>query len=266
MKRSFGNPLILTILISTNLIAFTSCKKYDSTGNNTEKLRVYIETLYQGNISSWIRNTDTFQLSYDANDRLISAVSQPGGNNAQYHCTYNGSSSIIIDLIYAGGAIQKKWVQYLNTNGLIDSSLFIGPYAGGSGSPDDTVLFRYTYNVLNDLVEQNDYIYSTTGGYFLYKKIQYTYDAAGNVVAMDEFDPAGMLFRSEYWTYTNYPYRMILPMESNWPHPKMINLPSGHSYNGVYYHSETYTFDNQNRLSTAITSGGDSMVRKYSYW
>ncbi len=106
----------ITIFAALVILAAPSCQKdyTPQTGQSTKtKLKTYIEDASKTPYNS----IDTFNISYDASDRIIS-VSNSGGSGFYY--TYT-ATSYTMDLILAG-QLNIRDISYINSDQLVDST------------------------------------------------------------------------------------------------------------------------------------------------
>jgi hypothetical protein len=223
----------------------------NNNNNNTDfKVRKYREdftSLTSGNFSQ------TFIVTYDASNRLISLVDSADASTKQVF-TYN-INTYTMDFFNAG-ALMIHEDFFLNSLPLIDSTSQYSNFG-------DTTLEKNTFDASNHLTEVKEYDYTTAGGPQLNGIIQYGYDTNGNVI--EETDNSA----ASHTTYEYYPDLNTIEVGKPYE-PRNKNLTKkaiitdGSGTTTVLY---TYTYDNLNRVVTQTEAydNGDTVVKTYTY-
>ena len=251
MKKSI--PQLAVILC---IILFTSCQK-DVDGDPitvTDKVKTYTEDITSGSIGN---SVTTYNLSYDASDRIISIISASAPGN-KFLFAYNSASTYAMDIYSSNIRVIHEDVS-LNSNSYPDSTFQYN-------NTGDTTTEKNVYNGNNQLIKLYEYDYSKITGSDLWNVTNYTYDANGNLLKAEDTD-------TNIDTYEYYPDLVyISPLIEPYSHPKKHNLVKKHTLtsNGYIVGSATYTytFDSNNRISTekAVTSDGSIILKTYTYF
>jgi len=248
---------ILSAIVTVSTIVFLSSCQKDAGGDlpaSTDKVKTYTEDV----TSSFVGHTvTTFNLSYDASNRIVSLVSASDpGNKIIY--TYNSANSISSDL-YSAGALQIHEDVYLNNN-RIDSTYQYN-------NDGDTTTEKYLYNSSGDWTKSYEYDYSKVTGSDLYNTITYTYDGNGNQLKAEGTDTNVETY--EYYADQVYIHPLIGPALI--PSVKH-NLIKTHTITSNGYPvgtlTFTYTFDSSNRISTekGVADDGSVIIKTYTYY
>jgi hypothetical protein len=257
-KVSF--PLTGFILI---LILFVSCQKQldieiptgGGGGGNTIKLKTYIEDINGV--------ADTFNVAYDANDRISSITHVPPGEG-KFAYQYNGTTSISLE-IYEGIGNTNLTIHesyYLNSNQKVDSSFQYN-------DTQDTSSAKFIYNQAKVLTEAKYYENDAAGKAVLKTIEKYTYDATGNVSTTVVRNALNNIISTTSFTYNNIPYNIgLVPANLM---PPNLNLPLTEvERNAVNVETSRltheYTFDAQNRvIAEKLNQDGLIYWKYYSY-
>jgi hypothetical protein len=250
MKKNIAN---LAALI---LIVITSCQKEPSVDlpSVTNKVKTYTEAITSSSIGN---SVTTYNLTYDANNRIISMVSAADpGNKVVY--TYASANTILSDL-YAGAVLGIHYEGYYNNNRL--DSVFQYNDTGDSSTE------KHIYNSAGYLVTSYEYNYSKLSGSVLENTIQNTYDASGNQLKSEGTDTNVETY--EYYEDKVYVHPMIGPAIIPVVKHNLIKTHSVTS-NGFPAGTETitYTFDSNDRISTETSTidDGSVVVKTYTYF
>jgi hypothetical protein len=256
MKLHFKNSLPAFACI---LLIF-SCKKNDPVqeNNTSDKVKRYTEVV--SNFSTV--SGDTFNVSYDNSNRLVSLISPTSGNQFLY--TYNGNSSYVLD-IKNGALLVIHGVFYMNANLLIDSAFQYN-------NTNDSTTMKFVYNAGKQLIEQRTYGYSLPAGAVLFRKNSYTYDVNGNVLKDTETGSTGGTNFVKTYTYTNVT-GTTFSLATIYTPVLYKKLPATTS---VYYPGSnttvtsdyTYVYDAANRVTkeTITNSAGNFVTRRFEYY
>jgi hypothetical protein len=209
------------------------------------------KTYTENYTSSAGHDSITFNLSYDANGRLISMISASSPGD-KFIYQYSGNT-ITLDL-YNANALNIHANYFLNPYNYIDSSFQYN-------DTKDTSTEKYLYNTNKQLVTLKQYDYSTTGGSTLWETTNYSYDSNGNLIK--EANSTGTI---------TYQYSSLLntlsigfdflPTSKYFP-GKTIYTSSGSTVTAVH----TYTFDSSNRLTSEkiVADNGEILIKSYTY-
>lgn len=246
------NHIIQFTLIAF-VILFSSCGKKDNPepNNNVSKVKTYTEEISSPSYSSSV----TLNLAYDADNRIIDIASAASPED-KFLFTYNSSDNYSMD-IYSSGIIEIHEEFFLK-NSYLDST-------AQYNNSKDTLTEKYFYNASNQLIKKLEYEYYT--GPHLTNTINYTYDAAGNMIKSTDTDHNVDTY--EYYSDLVYVLPQIMPFFNS---QKKANLIKTHTLtsNGYLVASTatTYTFDNNNRISTIkeIADDGTISTKTFTYF
>lgn len=244
--------LSLNFFIGLSCLLFFSCKKDNSTNNNSSGARP--KTYTEDITSSIIGNSSiTYTLTYDGNGRLTSLTA--AGNPPPLKFIYQyGTNSFTMDL-YDYGALSIHEEGKLNADSYLDSTFQYN-------DTNDTSTEKYIYNGNKQLVKVNEYSYTTAGGAILDNTTNYTYDSDGNIITESDLNQT---ITYDYYTDLTIPFsfdRLFVPLPKNLP--KTVTVNSGGSIESAVH---TYTFNSQHRLLTdkIVASNGDIYLKTYTY-
>jgi YD repeat-containing protein len=241
------------------MIVFFSCKKDTTTPdpnpnpNSKSKIKTYTEDI------TTIGNhfAVTFNLNYDANDRLTSIVSTSNPGD-KFLIQYTSTNTFTLD-IFNSNELEIHELFFLNSSSLVDSSFQYN-------SSNDTTTEKYLYNASKQLIIKKEFDYSKSTGSQLWNTHNYTYDGSGNMTSdIDDFS------QSTY-DYTNLVADIPLFFFDGTYSGKSINLVKTSTYSSggaTEVTNHTYTFDSQNRLITeraVNATTGDIVVKTYTYY
>ena len=248
----------ITIILAVITLAAASCTKNDNpqTGLST-KIKTYIEDASK----TPYKTIDTFNIAYDASDRMISMISNSGGGGFYY--AYN-STSYTMD-IKQGSHLVIRDICYINSNQLVDSTFQYN-------DTDDSSTTKLIYNAGKQLTQLLNYEYSKTGGAKLMGKETYTYDASGNMIKQTDTDASGAVTETKTSTYNTIAadYGLFNTLYRPLPYknlPVTITTKSA-SGNIIAVESRAYTFDSNNRVRTETDSDnyGNVVVKTFLYY
>ena len=257
MRISVATPLVFCIAI---LFLF-SCKKTDtiqSPGGTTATIKTYIEQV----VSPGYNTADTFNVSYDASNRVISLISiHPSGGKFIYQ--YNSNSTYNLDIIN-GTHLSIRLTAFINNNSLLDSTFQYN-------DTNDSTTQKFIYNAAKQVVQFKTYNYKLTTGAVLFRKNDYTYDNNGNEITDTETSATGNINTVITYTYTNLTGNLFV-LGTIYQPAMYKNLQSTISYYTPYNNTTqtftcTYTFDSNNRVtSQQQTDGkGTTVTKKFIY-
>jgi len=246
------NPFPLVLLAS--IFFLWSCKKDNNApnSNNGAKPKTYTEDVRNDIIGN---SVTTYDLSYDANNRVTGITATPAPASINFVYTYPAQGSVTMDL-YEGGILNIHEIMWLNASSWLDSTFQFD----NSG---DTTTEKYIYNGNKQLIQQKTYDYSSSVA-ILNNILNYTYDNLGNVIS--SVDNQGTSITYTY--YTNLPNTLnlgqtFLPQSAYFI--KTATLNSGGSTETATHY---YTFDSNNRLIKDSTSTPEISliaIKSYTY-
>lgn len=246
--------LYLSVLVVIS-VTFLSCQKEAEPGPDTTtyKVKTYTEDIVS---NTWGDQTVTFNLSYDASDRVtaMTDASNPG-NRFEFAYKTGGYSMDLYNL----DALEIHEDFFLDANNLIDSTVQYN-------STGDTSTSKHLYNSNKQLITTLEYDYSILTGSELWNTVNYTYDGSGNLVRSVDTDKYEEIF--EYYA----DQVSVMPGLSPYSIPKKQNLLKKFTVksNGTLLGSAeyTYTFDSKGRISTqkVIDSDGGTVTKTFTYF
>lgn len=254
---------ILGLVVSACVgLLFSSCQKEitgekipttDNTGNTgTGNTSQFLVKKYAENVQSVFGNSsDTFNLTYDASNRITSMVSTTNSGN-RFVYQYNTNNTYNMK-IYNGNVVSIDETFFINSNSLVDSTMQFN-------DTKDTTTEKYLYDANKRLVQLKEYEVKN-GIATLVETTNYQHDSNGNIT--QETSSAGVITYT-YGTTLNtlnvglvYHYRTKHLPQTTTLALGIINIAATHAY----------TFDSQGRLTsdkmTSVT--GDVVTRTYSY-
>ncbi len=269
MKREI--PLLLLAFT----LLFTACKKEESvdtpttntggttgTGGGTKPDTANKVKTYTEKVSSPIGGLDssvTYNLTYDANGRLISIVSKSNPGD-KFIYAYPSSSKFTADL-YLGNALSSHEDYYVNS-GFFEDSTFQYDDA------QDSVTEKYFYNTANQLLKLKQYDI-TDGMKTLYNITDYVYNSDGDLVSST--DASSQVTTYTYYTNISYAQAFFAGFanannkKKSHPIKDYTVTVSGLELGKI---SATYAFDTLNRISIEnfkVTQGSDITYFSKSY-
>lgn len=254
-----GKKLILVFLSACVVVlSFTSCQKEitgelpeikDSLPTASTLVKTYTEDI---TFSASNHQVETYNLSYDSSERLLSMI---GTSNPGNKFIYQYSDSLYTMDIYNDNLVSIHELFFLNNLSLVDSTLQYN-------DTNDTVSEKYIYNSANQLTILRVYDYSSVFGTTLSNTHNYSYDAAGNTT--NESDNSSVITYEYYTNLLNTLNFGQFYSNRNTNLTKTTTSTSGGSPDIVEH---TYTFDNQNRLSSEkeIANNGIVVIKSYTY-
>lgn len=235
------------------IILISSCKKNSNADQttNTNKVKTYTEDVTSPSSG---HNVITFNISYDASDRIVSAISTTSSGD-KFLFNYTSNSKYSQDL-YVSGTLSIHEDFFMNSNSLPDSTFQYN-------DTNDTTTEKYFYNSGNQLTSMNEYIYSTITGTQLDNTTNYTYDTNGNLVGTT--DTNNQIETYDYYSdLVNVMPSVIPGSNPTLNSKKKMNLVKTHTVtsNGSLVGStiSTYTFDSNNRISTIKQTADDGTI------
>ena len=252
MKKT---AFVLSLLIT--LLSFSSCQKefLREAGDPVDTTSVVVssdlvKTYTEEATVSGTRFTETFNLSYDSEGRILSFTSASSpGDKLVYK--YNGTNYNMD--IYSSGIIEVHSTFYINSIGFVDSTIQFSVFG-------DTSTQKYIYDARKLLVRVNEYDYSSSTS-TLTGTINLTYDANRNLIK----ETAGNV-ETVYEYYSDLTSKPNLGMKY---HPLSRNLVKKTTVKdgATQTVDHTYTFDNLNRQTSEkiTTANGDVGIKSYTY-
>jgi hypothetical protein len=190
-----------------------------------------------------------FNLSYDANDRILSVVSSTNaGDKFVYQYGVNKYSLEIFN----SNVLSIHGDFFLNSNQLLDSNVQYN-------DTRDTTIEKYTYNAAKQLTQSMEYEIKQSLATLIDKTL-YEYDANGNV--SKETSSNG----ERTYTYTSLLNTLNNGQVYSNRNKFLIKTTVISAAGGVTL-NHTYTFDSLNRLTSekAVATNGDVVTRTYTY-
>jgi len=252
------NPLLL-LMIALLYGGLISCQKevVDDLPDPVPvvtKLKTYIEDARNTPLST----IDTFDITYDVQDRIVSVIGRITGLRFLY--SYQ-QASYITDIKVVDHLIIRD-VSFLNAAGWTDSTF-------QSNDEEDSSATRLIYNLNHDVIEERLYTYTTGTGSVPDGNNYYEYDANGNVLKYTEKTVTGQTISVTSYTY-NDKLNTVFLTPANRPLPYK-NLPVTKSvyYPGAGTESSTYeySYDSNNNVTSEKETGSDGsfVIKKYIY-
>ncbi len=247
----------ITLIAAVIILAATSCQKsYTGQTDPSTKIKTYIEDASKTPYNS----IDTFNIAYDASDRIISIVSTSGSGGFYYSYT---PTSYTLD-IKQGTHLDIREISFINSNQLVDSTFQYN-------DTNDSSTSKLVYNAGKQLIQQIYYDYITAGGAKLSSKETYTYDASGNVITQTDTNASGAVTETKTFTYSSFTAGISLfmlyrpAMAKNLPLTITTKSPGG---NITSTETRAYTFDSNNRMVTQTDSDnfGNMVVKTFLYY
>jgi len=234
------------------LFILASCKKGNSSASgNAGKLKTYIEDVQ----TTYTHETDTFAVTYDNDDRIISLASPILKFQYTYHAT-----SFTLDL-YENNRLSIHEISYLNSIPLVDSTFQFN-------DTNDSTTEKYAYSG-NLLTRKTAYSYST-GNITVDTRDDYTYDNNGNMVQDVQTDGQANVNAITTYTYTTIPLSVTVnpiyfPQQSKYfPATEKQMDGNGSVIAAITY---TYMFDSGGRVvkETDTIEGVGTAIKTYIY-
>ena len=184
--------LVICILIAC------SCNKDNSSTNHSVSLpKTYTEDVR--NPSSG-RTVVTYNVTYDANSRLLSLTAIPSPPILQFNYQYPTGNTLTMDL-YNYGSLSIHEMVWLNSNGFIDSTFQFN-------DTNDSSTEKYVYNSSQQPIQLKDYTYHSSG-VIPYNTTNYTYDNNGNTLTQTNIATGSVTYYT--WDYRNRLTQTQLP-------------------------------------------------------
>ena len=239
------------------IVFLSSCQKEISGETNSAnsdssqyRVKTYTEEV---NSSVYGNSVTTYNLSYDADGRLINMVSASSpGDKFVYQ--YGSSNSFTMDL-YNANAISIHEIFFTNSLLLLDSTLQYN-------DTKDTSTEKYLYNSQGQCTMLKEYDYSTATGAVLSNQHQYTYDSNNNMLT-DKTDDESYSYEYDNSLANTLDMGNVYTFRNK-------NLPVKTTYTSggeTITLTHVYTFDDKKRLSTEMITAntGDTVKKTYTY-
>jgi hypothetical protein len=234
-------------------LAFTSCQK-DIFNNipsppTSYKVKTYTEDVTIGSTHSVV----TYNLSYDANGKLISVIST--SNPGDKFVFQYSNSSYSMDL-YSSNILSIHEEFYLNSNSFVDSTFQYN-------DTHDSTTEKYLFNGSNQLIILKIYVYSIATGSVLSNTENYEYDGYGNVIKITDNNS---VTTNDY--YTNLVNNIDIFNPLFVAGKNLIKTTTSDLGGTTVIINHTYTFDSSNRLITdkAVADSGEILIKSYTYY
>ena len=226
---------------------FASCGKEHSPENSSSRVKTYTEDVTDGTE----RFLMVFNLSYDGNNRITAMTpTNSPGNYVTF--TYLSNDEYRMDL-YTGGVVEIAAYSFMRQS-LLDSTI---QFNYGTESLSE----KFYYDASNRLIRKKEYDEGVIN------TINYTYDAAGNMVKSS--DTNGNVDMYEYYTDLVYVMPAIVPFTQSNIKTALVKKHTVISYGNVLGSAvNTYTFDSHDRISTLteVSTEGLTSVKTYTYF
>jgi hypothetical protein len=233
-------------------LIFSSCRKESSTinsGTPASKVKTYTE-----DVTSWgVHSVITFNLIYDANDRLISMISATSSGDRFEFQYSNGTYTT--DL-YNSNTLSIHELFFINSNSLLDSTFQYN-------DTDDSMTEKYLYNSAKQLITLKEYDYSLVTGSELFNTEDYVYDSNGNVIKI-----TGNSSVTTYDYYTDLVNNLVLGTSYLPVNKNLVKTTTVNSGGIPVTLNHTYTFDSGNRIITEkiIADSDEIVIKTYTYY
>jgi hypothetical protein len=250
-------------IITLSIVLFTSCgKEYSSTtGSKAPVASTKVKTYTEDITSNYLGNSyTTYDLSYDATDRLVSIISRTNSGDKSLY-TFPSNNLFKMDLYNSGNlAIHEDF--FLNGNLFVDSTFQYN-------DTQDSSTEKYVYNANNQLITIKEYNYSRITGSELVNVTTNTYDGNGDLTESSDLNSNVDTY--EYYLDLIYA-TPIVPGPVNINSTKKGHLVKKHTIKSNNFligsADYTYTFDSSNRISTekAVGTDGSVIIKTYTYF
>jgi len=247
MKKTLLPAILLGFFL------FTACKKSNDTPStdNASLPKTYTEDIR----STGFNSLTTYNLTYDANNRITSMTAIPEPAIVKFVYKYSSNNSLTMDL-YNSNILSIHEILWLNTSGTLDSTFQYN-------DTNDTTSEKYIYNAGKQLLQVKNYNYSSSGSE-LDHTTDYTYDNMGNALTESSSDGTSTSFTY----YSDLPNTLTMG-QSFVPQSKyLIKTASSSSGGTPLTATHFYSFDSSNRLTkdSAVTSGVSAiLIKSYTY-
>jgi len=232
------------------IVISAACKKESAGSNAPQKLKSYTEDFTALGIGHVV---ETFNISYDAQDRITSVVSATKpGHKLVYQ--YSNENQFTFDK-YEDNKVTLHNTYFINGLSLVDSTYQYN-------NQRDTSSVKYMYDSEKKLVKQKQYILSYRVPPVLYNTVTFQYDLKGTLTKESD---------SYYETTYGYDEHINNTVQVEpFYFPFKQQLPT-HTFTtrfGTTNTTEhTYTFDSNKRVISekALSSDGRVTIRTYTY-
>ena len=249
-----------TLTFSLLFLFFSSCQKPFNDPNPAPQNpslnllpKTYTED-YTSDVSGHV--VISFNLSYDADNRLVSMVSTTSAGDK---FLYGHTPTTLTTDIYNSNQLSIHYEAYLNASSYIDSTFQYN-------DTQDSSTEKYVYNASNQLVQINEYRYSGALGILPDGIIKYSYDAVGNLAKeTEEFN--SVVYQTLTYDYTSLLNTLAISFDYL-PKNKYLIKTTHYDLNGTTGTlNHTYTFDSSNRLTSEkiVADTGEISIKTYTY-
>lgn len=244
---------VSALLLVTVMVINTSCSPdKDSGPNGPQKLQSYTEDITAVGIGHVV---ETFNVSYDDQDRITSVVSTTKpGHRLEYN--YINNDKFTYEQI-EDNKVTLHCDYYINGEiGMVDSLY-------QTNNRKDTIAFKYFYTSDNKILKQKEYMPNSLLPPILYNTIDYVYDTKGTLIKRKEsFAEVSYRYDAVYknttLTVPGYiPTQELLPTHT---YSTRFNITTTTEH--------TYTYDDKGRLinERAVSSpDGRIAIKTYTY-
>ena len=240
---------IFITLIGASIL-FHSCSKEKSPANNPQnyKVKTYTEEIS----SSYGSFSATFTFRYDNENRILAMIPEDFPEN-KFSFTYPSNDQYSMEL-YTDGVLEIK-EDFFMRNSLLDSTIQYN-------AAKDTMSEKYYYNANKLLISKIEFEHAS--GPQITNSIQFTYDVAGNMVK--SMDANRKIETFDYYPDLVYAMPKIAPFVQNMQKSQLVKN-SIVTMNGrmVKTSVTTYTFDNEDRISSIKETLSDGTVATKSF-
>jgi YD repeat-containing protein len=243
-----------SLLLTASILFLYSCSKDNNptNPNNASLPKTYTEDIRSSVVGN---SVTTYNLTYDDHNRLVALAATPAPPSINFAYAYPSNNTVTMDL-YEGGSLSIHEMLWINNSSFLDTTFQYD-------NTGDTSTEKYIYNGNGQLIQANEYNYSSSGT-TLSNKTNYTYDNQGNAISSVDI-------QGNSNTYTYYSdltnnfnlYQTFLPQPINFLKTQVLNS-GGTTVSTTHY----YTFDSQKRLikdSTSIVEFDFTAIKTYTY-
>ncbi|MEO6722625.1 MAG: hypothetical protein ABIN67_19805 [Ferruginibacter sp.] len=241
------------------IILFSACQKEPDpfVSNVSDKVISYTEDVTS--VSGGYHSVTTYNISYDANNRVVSIVSATN-NGDKFLLAYPAANKYTLDL-YNMNTLSIHEDFFLTSDSFLDSAFQYN-------DTQDSSTEKYFYNSNKQLIKMNEYDYSIVSGSILNNSTSYVYNNEGDLITTT--DSFKNIDTYEYFSNLSYALPVIIGPPNSTANKKS-HLVKKHTLtsNGSFVGSAdfTYTFDSSDRISTekALINDGSIVIKTYQY-
>ena len=144
----------LSVICAFAMVCVIACKKQDQPVTNNTTATNKVKKYTSENITSTSHTFDTFNISYDSQERILSIIGKNSRSNYQYSNGYYAIDT------YDGTVLRSHQGFYINSNSLVDSSIEVSNIVGHQTA-------KYYYNAAGK-PELIKYYSGSDNHYFFY--------------------------------------------------------------------------------------------------